>query len=613
MTVTLLPPAIMPASGKRKVTAAEEIIRLREETKEKDEQLASLIRQLAAMKKKPKSKIPRPEGQAGRSSGYIVRDEMGLADDPDQYNRLFVSHCQRPYLLNMQTRRRKDLQLEGQADLRDRAAKPLKKRKHNSNETETETPNTPEPRSAKRPAKRRVNFRMESDEESCEDNLEPPRNQSKILLQDEGSEDEADVKPYKTTRPFIHFTDEDSDGSDEPSPKVNWPPKNVKPTPMPAYLLQKKSGRVHAAHLCRAKFSLDEIHWALFVSRKAEIPGGARITWHDLPLSCVKCAELLPVEPHPRILGLFIKREKLIGKTGSTAAGLPLIELQICEAITQEKDREQHADSGRRNGWLHEINFETLPERIEGLEDDILQIIKDPDFLEQSAAWRSFLKSIDGKLFHFCRSSSKGEFIYAVYGSRCGYYGPKGAQIINSKLVDALEGDHATNVLFTTLTEVVLMSEDSLDAYGATSNLLDIEDFIFFILAPFTAAFLISADKNVAFEDAVDICDNSCAFGDIFQPEEGFKSLKNQDSEVEEVVSGVEGTKENQDAEAIELTVWLNPEEKPKKTPKSKPPAKPKQKAETKPKQKADAHKPAPRAKATAIESSYGTRSKSRP
>lgn len=144
------------------------------------------------------------------------------------------------------------------------------------------------------------------------------------------------------------------------------------------------------------------------------------LTWHDLPLSCMECAELLPVEPHPRILGLFIKREKLIGNTGSTAAGLPLIELQICEAITQEKDRERHADLGRRNGWLHNINFKTLPERIEGFEDEILQMIQDPDHLEQSAAWRSFLKSIDGQLFRFCRSRSKGEFIYAVYGSRCG-------------------------------------------------------------------------------------------------------------------------------------------------------------------------------------------------
>ncbi|KAJ7715404.1 hypothetical protein B0H16DRAFT_1477460 [Mycena metata] len=556
MTVTLLPPAHHACVGQ--TTAAEELIRLREETKKKYEQLASLIQQLAATKKKPNSKIPRPEGQAGRSSGYILRDEMGLADDSDRYNRLFrivkdhthqylavketISKQNKAqvdavlaqiaksapyfarfegywpakdmitgYLLNMQTRRRKDLQLEAQADLRDRAGKASKQSKRNTNETDIETPNTPEPRAAKKPGKRRVNLRVESDEESCEDNFESPRNKSNIPLQDEGSEDEMDVKPHKKKRTFLHFTDEDSHGSDEPPAKMKFNVRYSSPA-------------------------------------KPKSQAEPELTWHDLPLSCMECAELLPVEPHPRILGLFVKREKLIGNTGSTAAGLPLIELQICEAITQEKDRERHADLGRRNGWLHNINFKTLPERIEGFEDEILQMIQDPDHLEQSAAWRSFLKSIDGQLFRFCRSRSKGEFIYAVYGSRCGYYGPKGAQIINSKLMDALDGDNASNVLFATLNEVILMNEDSLDAYDPTSNLLDIEDFIFFVLAPFTAALLISADKGVAFEDAVDICDNSCAFGDIFQPEEDSKSANNNESEVEEVTSGVKA-KESQEVD----------------------------------------------------------------
>ncbi|KAJ7736494.1 hypothetical protein B0H16DRAFT_1466680 [Mycena metata] len=395
------------------------------------------------------------------------------------------------------TRRRKDLELEAQADLRDRAAKASKKSKRNTNEPDIETPNTPKPRAAKRPIKRRVNIRVDSDEESSEDNFEPPTNKRKILLQDGGSEDEVDVEPYKKKRTFLHFTDEDSDGSDEPPAKM--------------------------------KFN------ALYSSpAKPKSQAEPELTWHDLPLSCMECAELLPVEPHLRILALFIKREKLISNTGSTAVGLPPIELQICEAITQEKDRERHADLSRRNGWLHNVNLKTLPERIQGFEDEILQMIQDPDHLEQSAAWRSFLKSIDGQLFRFCRSRSKGAFIYAVYGSRCGYYGPKGAQIINSTLMDALDGDNASNVLFATLNEVILMNEDSLDAYEPTSNLLDIEDFIFFVLAPFTAALLISADKGVAFEDAVDICDNSCAFGDIFQQEEDSKSAKNNESEVKE-------------------------------------------------------------------------------
>ena len=46
-----------------------------------------------AHKKKRKQLIPRPNGQAGRSAekgGYNLQEEMGLGDDDERYNRLFV-------------------------------------------------------------------------------------------------------------------------------------------------------------------------------------------------------------------------------------------------------------------------------------------------------------------------------------------------------------------------------------------------------------------------------------------------------------------------------------------------------------------------------------------
>ncbi|KAJ6564765.1 hypothetical protein B0H19DRAFT_1141946 [Mycena capillaripes] len=69
--------------------AAEELHRLREEFKKKEATISRLEREKEAVLTVSKKKlIPRPKGQAGRSSGYVLKDMMELEDD-ERYNRLY--------------------------------------------------------------------------------------------------------------------------------------------------------------------------------------------------------------------------------------------------------------------------------------------------------------------------------------------------------------------------------------------------------------------------------------------------------------------------------------------------------------------------------------------
>lgn len=85
-------------------------------------------------------------------------------------------------------------------------------------------------------------------------------------------------------------------------------------------------------------------------------------------------------------------------------------------------------------------------------------------------------------------------------------YGPKDEFLINST---------------TTLNERVINDPDGFDNYDGTSDLIDLMDFISFILSPFVAALLVAEeDEGVAWAETQDIRDASDEFGDVVQPED---------------------------------------------------------------------------------------------
>ncbi|KAJ7659062.1 hypothetical protein DFH06DRAFT_1472524 [Mycena polygramma] len=143
--------------------------------------------------------------------------------------------------------------------------------------------------------------------------------------------------------------------------------------------------------------------------------------------------------------------------------------------------------------------------RILLLETHIVPMIRNASVLGESTVWDNFLKGINSNIFKFCNAKSKLEFTYALYARRCGYYGPNGEFLINSTIVRMLsKNKHNLGNEF--------------DDYDETSNLIDLKDFIAFILTPYVAALLIAEDRTIALSDAHDICDASSEFGDVMQP-----------------------------------------------------------------------------------------------
>ncbi|KAJ7038614.1 hypothetical protein C8F04DRAFT_1255899 [Mycena alexandri] len=589
----------MPRS-KSKTTAAEEVLRLQEEMRKKMSKLKSVQR-------KSKSQDVRPSGQAGRASGYNLREEMGLAEDGERYNRLFrivkdnthqfravkdtiskqnkvqveaaLSQIAKTapyfarfegywpardmittYLLNMQTRRNKDLRMEREADLHDHNAKtPSRKSKLTADDGSTDELDVPtRKRVVKRPTKHRVDLCIHSENENADD--EPP------------------VKPHKKKRKTYAAMDSDNITDYEPPAKagiaaMNSDEENFEPAPTTGK--NKRSGGAPAGVPAAKKIKLN-------LTPKTVLKNEPELRWNDLPYNCIRCPEILPVDADARILSMFVQREKPLGEVGSAGPGVALLELQICAAITEEKDRQWHQKLGEKNGWPRTIDFGVLGDRVYDLREQLADMFLDPNVLQESAAWKNFVKM----------------------------YGPKGAEIIKSMLMEMFMNDidNLENTLFATLNELVILNEDSFDRYDETSNLLDIEDFTSFVLLPFMASHLIAQDKSVKFEDSVDICDESSTFGEIFHAlTSNGKDIPVGEEEPQKLKAEKKSQQSNSKSKkaggVISLDDFEEPGEKTKKDKKPKPPVKPKpQENKT----------VAPRPKPNPIKSSYGTRSKTR-
>ncbi|KAJ7444739.1 hypothetical protein B0H11DRAFT_2203532 [Mycena galericulata] len=234
------------------------------------------------------------------------------------------------------------------------------------------------------------------------------------------------------------------------------------------------------------------------------------------------CDDPLPETRNERILSLFVKRQALISEVGSRGPGVSFTELQICAAITQEKHREKYIKLGKQNQWPQVIDYNSVPARILKLKDSLLKMIQDTDALQTSFIWNDFISRIDSQIFKFASSASKLAFTDALYGRRCGYYGPKGEFLINSTLLRILsnEEEALSYKLYDTLSSIIDEAPNSFDEYDDTSNLIPLKDFVAFILTPFTAAILIAEDRNISLEDATDVQDASNNFGDMMQPDD---------------------------------------------------------------------------------------------
>ncbi|KAJ7476506.1 hypothetical protein FB451DRAFT_1173370 [Mycena latifolia] len=112
----------------------------------------------------------------------------------------------------------------------------------------------------------------------------------------------------------------------------------------------------------------------------------------------------------------------------------------------------------------NKIDFKTLPDRILGFKEQLLEMIQDRNILENSLAWKCFLDNIDSRIFEFSASHSKLEFT-ALCGRRCGYclaqahaqLRPQRGVLINSTILRALSQNEESlgYTLFDTLQSII--------------------------------------------------------------------------------------------------------------------------------------------------------------
>ncbi|KAJ7720655.1 hypothetical protein B0H16DRAFT_1792704 [Mycena metata] len=336
----------------------------------------------------------------------------------------------------------------------------------------------------------------ELDEDALEDILD---------LEDDGEENGA--KMVWSPAPSTPINAKKSKENIAPKPPL---PAN-RPQPKPLY--KKKVTEAPASPSPKKRKAPDS------ASEPAPQPAKkSKIILSPIPVSCPAegCKDLVP-NPVPRsIVQLFRQRQELIDADGATAAACNELTAEICKAIRAEDERSRCLAEAKTIGWPLNINFDTLAPRITALSHEINRLSSSSISLNKSPVWRAFLKRIDYKVWAFSRASSR--FPSAQLG--CGYYGPKGLEIIKHALKyiqkeEDEDEDSIENCLFATLSGLI-DTPNNWDEYDDDSNLISPNKFMKFILIPHVAASLIAEDLEIELREAVDILELSEQYGFLF-------------------------------------------------------------------------------------------------
>ncbi|KAJ7745853.1 hypothetical protein DFH07DRAFT_963208 [Mycena maculata] len=224
------------------------------------------------------------------------------------------------------------------------------------------------------------------------------------------------------------------------------------------------------------------------------------------------CDEELPTTPNDQLLSLFNRHQNLVHEVGPLGRGVAFIELEICEAITQAGRHEPYIELGERNKWPKEIDYASLPARIIKLKASLLEMIQKVDVLKNSIVWQNFLDNIGHNVFKFSKAKSKISFMSALYGRRCGYYGPKDEFLINSTILRVLSrsDEDLGYQLYDTISSIVDEDQEKYDRYDDASNLI-----------PLKTSWLLSLfHRDITIEEATHLQTESNNFGEVMQPDD---------------------------------------------------------------------------------------------
>ncbi|KAJ6516972.1 hypothetical protein DFH09DRAFT_1431140 [Mycena vulgaris] len=261
------------------------------------------------------------------------------------------------------------------------------------------------------------------------------------------------------------------------------------------------------------------------VSRKKPTPAPSIAPLHpNLPLANLPdlfpgayCKEAVPEDPTPELLSLFKQKQDLVAKEGKNAPGRALLNVQICQTITLENRSAQLFREAQGQAWPLTIDFTELPNRVSMLRDSIVDLATDPTELSATTIWQLFLKDIQYKVFTFTCAPVGSFSAAAERAKRCGYFGPRGAEIMARAVDQILLEDVLPNQICETILSLI-NTPHRWDEPIKQSRLFSTRSFVHYILVPFAAACLISDDLQIDFDAALVVQAHSSEFGDAFNP-----------------------------------------------------------------------------------------------
>jgi hypothetical protein len=111
------------------------------------------------------------------------------------------------------------------------------------------------------------------------------------------------------------------------------------------------------------------------------------------------CDDKVPQSPPPYLMDLYERYHKhteLTRQKKGVKRNVHLVS-ELCMAITSYwEDDGDTTMNASDNGWPLEIDFESLPDRIVKLKAEITGVIANEFVLDDSAAWKTFVKNLQG-------------------------------------------------------------------------------------------------------------------------------------------------------------------------------------------------------------------------
>ncbi|KAJ6486025.1 hypothetical protein DFH09DRAFT_1339735 [Mycena vulgaris] len=242
------------------------------------------------------------------------------------------------------------------------------------------------------------------------------------------------------------------------------------------------------------------------------------VIWSTCPK--LKCREKLPLgTPSATIARLFANRWKILARHEPKIEELESCDAKICKQITWENKYKRLRDLGRARGWPVQLDFSQIVTQTLAMQDELIGLVKDPAALFHSIIWDDFLSSIDSKIHEFGESDTCFEDV--AFQARCGYLGPQGAQLILSSIWNIFS--RSSDVLTTSLTKTIcsLVSDypkhfDDDSRIDKSVPIVPLDAVIQYVLVPYAVTWVIAADLDVSFMEALDVKNASCDFGDMF-------------------------------------------------------------------------------------------------